>query len=145
AVLFEKDKNKITTSTLFHWLSIGLLLTGLGYILTTPLLLSGLPFTQKGMSASYSIFSSGLCIIVLSIFYIINEKLKLTVNILTTMGKNPLVLYFLQAILIFLLTVFLLDKIQNIYLSHFVSAFVILFICYTVAKILEIKSIFIKI
>ncbi len=145
AVLFEKETNKISLSTLLYWLIIGLLLTGLGYILTKPLLFSGLPFTQRGMTASYSIFSSGLCIIALSIFYIINEKLKLTVNALTTMGKNPLVLYFLQAILIFILKISIFDKIQNIYLSHFISAFVILFICYIVAKTLEVKSIFVKV
>lgn len=145
AVLFEENGNKVSPLTFLSWLILGLFLTGLGYFLTIPSLWPALPFTQKGMTASYSFFSSGLCIISLCIFYIINEKLKFTVNALTTMGKNPLVLYFLQAILLFIISISILEKIQDIYLSHYISAIFVLFICYIVARILEIKSIYIKV
>lgn len=145
ALLFENSKNKVSLSTFLSWLLFGLFLIGLGYLLTTPYSFSPLPFTQKGMTASYSIFSSGLCSIVLCIFFLINEKLKFAINALTTMGKNPLVLYFLQAILIFVMRFSILNRIQNCFIAPFVSTFVILIICYSIAKILEIKSIYIKV
>ncbi len=145
AVFFENNRNKVSLQTFLCWLFGGLLLIGFGYFLSSPVLLPALPFTQKGMTASYSIFSSGLCIIALCFFYIINEKVKITINALTTIGKNPLVIYFLQAILIFILQVSLLEKMQNGTLPIFITVFVILSICYIVAKILEIKSIFIKV
>ncbi len=145
AVLFENDKNKGFFPIFLSWLLFGLFLIALGYFLTTPYSFFALPFTQKGMTASYSIFSSGLCSIVLCIFFIINEKLKFAINALTTMGKNPLVLYFLQAILIFVMGFSVLNRIQNYFIAPFVSAFVILTICYSIAKILEIRSIYIKV
>ncbi len=145
AVLFEYNKENVSLTTFLSWLFSGLFLTTLGYLLSLDYLGITLPFTQKGMTASYSIFSSGLCIIALCIFFGINEKLQLTINALTTMGKNPLVLYFLQAILIFIMNISLPEKIQNFHLSPFIFSFIIIFISYTVAKILEIKSIYIKV
>ncbi len=143
AVSFESERGNVSTRTLKYWFITGILLTFVGYLLTKSYF--SLPFTQKGMTASYSIFSAGLCALALCGFYIVNEKIHFTINALSTMGKNPLVLYFLQAILIVALSSTMLDKIQDISFSFLISSLVILLICYIVAKILEVKSIYIKV
>lgn len=148
AVYFERDKASLSFSTFSIWLFGGIFFIVLGWLLTNPisdLLHISLPFTQKGMTASYTIFASGLCSIVLCLFYAVNEKLKLVINPLTTMGRNPLVLYFLQAILVVITILLLPENIKNHLITPYLSSFVILLVCYIVARILEIKSIYIKV
>ncbi len=148
AVYFERDKASLSFSTFSVWLFGGIFLVVLGWLLTNPisdLLHISLPFTQKGMTASYTIFASGLCSIALCLFYAVNEKLKLVINPLTTMGRNPLVLYFLQAILVVITILLLPENIKNHLITPYLSSLVILLVCYIVARILEIKSIYIKV
>jgi predicted acyltransferase len=148
AVYFERDKRNLSLSTFSLWLFSGIFLTLFGWFLANPVSnfwSMSLPFTQKGMTASYSLFSSGLCSITLCLFYIINERFKLVIHPFTTMGRNPLVLYFLQAILIFIALYLLPENIHNRYITPYLTSLIILLICYTVAKILEIKSIYIKV
>ncbi len=165
ATLFEKtlikektksalEKSKAETYKLLLWWSVyGITLTISGFLIAHPPSLSifslpfntSLSFTQRGMTISYSIFASGLCALSLPVFYVLNELIKVSIPFISTMGKNPLVLYFLQAILIFLSLSGLPDGIKNIDYFHYILAGCILLICYIVARILEKRSIYIKV
>ncbi|MCA1900855.1 MAG: heparan-alpha-glucosaminide N-acetyltransferase domain-containing protein [Candidatus Hydrogenedens sp.] len=147
AIHFEKNKN-VFPKTFSYWLLGGIILTLFGWILAHPisiLPMSSLPFTQKGMTASYSLFFAGLCSTSLCTFYLINEKINIIVKPFTTMGKNSLVLYFLQAILIVILRLILPEYLYNYSMTPYIASIGILLLCFIVAKMLEIKSIYIKV
>lgn len=149
---FEKSKAE-TYKLLLWWTVYGTTFTVLGFLIahsssfSTSLLPfnKSLPLSQRGMTISYSIFASGLCGLSLPVFYVLNELIKVSIPFINTMGKNPLVLYFLQAILIFLSLSGLPDGIKNMDYFHYILAGCILLVCYIVAKILEKKSIYIKV
>lgn len=53
-------------------------------------------FSQKAMSAPYTLYSTGLSFLTLPVFYVLCERFKITFPTLTVMGKNALVLYILH-------------------------------------------------
>ncbi|MCX8063622.1 MAG: heparan-alpha-glucosaminide N-acetyltransferase domain-containing protein [Candidatus Hydrogenedentes bacterium] len=144
--LSDKIRKKQALKTLLSWFILGCLISISGiFMVNLPFIDISIPFTQKGMTASYSLFSSGLCGISLVMFYLLNEFIRIVIPFVNTMGKNPLVLYFLQAILIFLTTSLLPDEIKQNNLSPYVLGFCIILVCYIVARTLEKKSIYIKV
>lgn len=158
ATLFEKNllpgrpsSNDIPktqlSKTLFFWFTFGIITTVLGFFIAYPPFpnLTSIPFTQRGMTISYSIFSSGLCGISIVFFYLLNETAKILIPFINTMGKNPLVLYFLQAVMIFIFLYFIPSELKQLNFFPYALGTSILLICYAVAKILEIKSIYVKV
>lgn len=57
------------------------------------------PFSQKGMSAPYTLYSTGLSFAALLAAHLLCDRLQLRFPLLTVLGMNPLVIYLLQAIL----------------------------------------------
>ncbi len=144
--LIKDTNNSFTNKLLFKWFILGTLLTMIGYLLAhSPFTEINIPFTQRGMTISYSIFSAGLCGLSIVIFYVANEIINIKIPFINTMGKNPLILYFIQAILIFLSLSLLPDFIKNSQYFHYILAMGILTACYVVAKTLEKRSIYIKV
>ena len=63
------------------------------------------PFSQYAMSAPYPIYATGLCFFTVLFFYVLCEWFGIVTPHLTTLGRNPLVLYLLQAALVLLVRV----------------------------------------
>lgn len=141
----QQEKRQISRHVLIHWFSLAVSLTLIGFTFTLPTIFDPIPFTQKGMTISYSVFSAGLCGIATTMGFIIHEQFKLTFKPLSTCGKNPLVIYFLQAILNELTLFILPSHLKSLYPTPIVVALGITLFCYIVAKYLETKSIYIKV
>ena len=60
------------------------------------------PFSQYGMTAPYTLYSTGLCFLTVLAFYLFCDLCKIRFPYLTVLGYNPLVLYLLQALLVLL-------------------------------------------
>ncbi len=56
-------------------------------------------FSQYGMGAPYPVYSTGLCFLTVLAFHLVCDRAGLSFPPLTVMGRNPLVLYLLQAVL----------------------------------------------
>lgn len=101
------------------------------------------PFSQFGMSAPYPVYATGLCFASVAFFLLLNREGRFEVRPLTTLGKNPLVIYLLQAVLV---------GIADVYINPALSipTALLLFggvlgICYGVAWYLESTGRIIKI
>lgn len=57
------------------------------------------PFTQTGMTIPYTLYSTGLAFLAFLAFYTVCEMLHWCLPHLSVLGRNPLVLYLLQAVL----------------------------------------------
>lgn len=100
-------------------------------------------FSPYAMTAPYPLYAAGLSFFCILIFYWICEVWGARLPLLTPMGKNPLVLYLLQAILV-LVAEFLISDSLGI-LPAFGLFMTVLCICYGVGRYLEIKGCIIKI
>lgn len=60
------------------------------------------PFSQRGMTASYAVVSSGISTLAYLAFHILADRCGLFLPIFRTFGKNPLFLYLLHFLLIYL-------------------------------------------
>lgn len=80
--------------------SLGILLAIVGWTLRLewPGIKAAWPFTQYGMSAPYPIAAAGLCFLTLAGFHALCDMARVQLPHLTVLGRNPLVLYLLQAI-----------------------------------------------
>ena len=101
------------------------------------------PFSQFGMSAPYPLYASGLCFATVLGFYFLRARLNLHVPFLTTLGRNPLVLYMMQGALVLIVRAVIPATISiTASLAWF---FVVFGLCYCAAKYLENKGRYIKI
>lgn len=100
-------------------------------------------FSQFGMSAPYPVYAAGLCFLTAGIFYLACEVIGVSVSPLTTLGKNPLVIYLVQAVLV-VVAEFTLDHGMGIPGILFWFT-IVLGICYGIAWYLERSGRIIKI
>ncbi len=101
------------------------------------------PFTQYGMSAPYPIAASGLCFLTLAGFYALCDMAGIQLPHLTVLGRNPLVLYLVQAVITGIGKVTLPATLPASYaLCGFAAAYAL---CYGVARTLHRKGIIVKI
>ena len=57
-------------------------------------------FSQFAMTAPYPVYAAGLCFLTVLVFYALCEWFGIALPHLTVLGRNPLVLYLLQAALV---------------------------------------------
>ncbi len=101
------------------------------------------PFSQFGMSAPYTLYASGLCFATVLGFYFLRERLNFRAPFLTTMGRNPLVLYMMQGVLVLVMRAVIPATVSS---ATAVICFCVVFgLCYGAAKYLENKGRYIKI
>lgn len=62
------------------------------------------PFSQYWMTAPYPVFSAGICFCTVAAFVLLCDVLKARLPMLTPLGRNPLFLYLLQALLVLLVS-----------------------------------------
>ncbi len=121
-------------------LSWGLPLTIVGLILS-----SHWPFSQKFMTCSYSITSTGLGFLAFLAFHAVNDLWGKSLPHLSTLGKNALLVYLLHTILFRIVRV---SDITNRYANALVALTVfavIYLVCYLSSLYLEKKNKFLKI
>jgi predicted acyltransferase len=63
------------------------------------------PFSQFAMTAPYPVYATGLCFITVLFFYVLCERFGIVLPHLSALGRNPLVLYLLQAVLVLLVRI----------------------------------------
>ena len=101
------------------------------------------PFSQYGMTAPYPLYATALCFLTVLGFYLFCEVFRLRAPLLTTLGKNPLVIYLLQAALVLAAKMVVSPAVGWIAAA---GVFVgVLLLCYGLARYLEIKGRIIKI
>ena len=101
------------------------------------------PFSPYGMTAPYPLYATALCFVTVLGFYLFCEVFRLRLPLFTTLGKNPLVIYLLQAALVLALRMFISPEIG---MASAMAAFLaVLLLCYGFARYLEIKGRIIKI
>lgn len=101
------------------------------------------PFSQYGMTAPYPLYATALCFLAVLGFYLFCEVFRLRVPLFTTLGKNPLVIYLLQAALVLAVRVLFSPDIGRAGAAG--VFFAVLLPCYGLARYLEIKGRIIKI
>lgn len=119
---------------LMLWLAVpAVMLSAAGWLLRMewPGVKSFWPFSQYAMSAPYPLYAAGLCFVTVLLFYLACERLEITLPHLTLLGRNPLVLYLLQAALVLVARVVVPD---DIFCVGALLCFAIIYgICYGVA------------
>lgn len=57
------------------------------------------PFSQRGMTSSYTVFATGLAVLTYLAFYVLADRGGVKIPVLSPLGKNPLLLFLLQDLL----------------------------------------------
>lgn len=104
-------------------------------------------FSQYAMTAPYPVYATGLCFATVLIFFVLCEGLGVTLPQLTVVGRNPLVLYLLQALLVLVLRVLLhlYPQCSDSVLCSLIAFFIVYGCCYVVALALYSRGKVIKI
>ncbi len=100
------------------------------------------PFTQYGMSAPYPLYATGLCFATLLVFHLLCDRARIEAPHLTVLGRNPLVLYLLQGLLVNL-TPFVVPDSAPVWLAA--ATFAVNYtVCYALARVLHARNIVVK-
>jgi predicted acyltransferase len=136
-----KDRRRIVWTCL-GW---GVALCALGWLLRAewPGLKEAWPFTQRGMTMPYALYSTGLCFLMYLPFYFICDVRGWKLPHLTALGMNPLVIYIVQQALGDMHGSFLVPDDSTPYMA--VLGFTAFYLaCYAVAWRLEKDRVVIK-
>ena len=101
------------------------------------------PFSQYGMTAPYPLYATALCFLTVLGFYLFCEVFRLRALLLTTLGKNPLAIYLLQAALVLAASVIVSPALG--WAGATTVFLMVLSLCYGFARYLEITGRVIKI
>ena len=103
-------------------------------------------FSQFTMTAPYPVYAAGLCFLTVFIFYVVCEDVGVVFPHLTILGRNPLVLYLLQAVLVLLIRacIYFFDDLNESFFGALLSLLFVYGLCYLVARHLYIKGKVIK-
>jgi predicted acyltransferase len=105
---------------------------------------SAWPFTQRGMTAPYPLYSAGLCFLMYLPFYWICDVKGWRIPHLAVLGMNPLVIYIVQQALLEMHGTFVVPKDSGVVMA--LVGFAALYLaCYAVAWRLATDKIVIKI
>ena len=104
------------------------------------------PFSQFAMTAPYPVFATGLCFFTISVFYLLCECAGIVFPQLTALGRNPLVLYLLQAGLVLVVrgTMQLWSGLSESVAGALLVFLFVYGVCYMVAQNLYVKGKVIK-
>ena len=104
------------------------------------------PFSQFAMTAPYPVYAAGLCFLTVFIFYIICEYMDLAFPHLTILGRNPLVLYLLQAVFVLLVRacIYFFGWLSESFFGALLSVLFVYILCYLIAHHLYVKGKVIK-
>lgn len=136
-----KDRRGIVWTCLI-W---GLVLSLMGWALRAewPGLKAEWPFTQRGMTMPYALYSTGLCFLMYLPFYLLCDVRGWKFPHLATLGMNPLVIYIVQQALGDMHGSFIVSGDSSLYMAVLgFTAFY--FACYAVAWRLEKDRVVIK-
>ncbi|HOC68604.1 MAG: hypothetical protein BWX80_00722 [Candidatus Hydrogenedentes bacterium ADurb.Bin101] len=128
-----------------RFFSIGLFITIAGVLLRAewPWLKLIWPFSAYAMTTPYPVYASGLCFLTVLLFYLSAEIFQVPIPFLTTLGKNPLVIYLLQAVLVLVMGG-IVDTSMTVVPALALFA-ILVGICYGAARYLEVTGRIIKI
>ena len=136
--LFSKTPSRFIIKTVIG----GAILMVAGYIMSRLQPSELWQFSQRSMTMTYPIFSTGLSFVVFAAFFWLADQKKINLPHLTILGMNPLVLYILQGVIIELHGDFLPE---NAPLWQALSGFLVIYlICYLVALYLHKNKWFVK-
>ncbi len=97
-VLAERNLKKFVLSCL-GW-GVGLCALGWLFHMEWPGVKDGWPFSARYMTAPFPLWAAGLCFLQLLGFHILCDKLHLRVPTFSSVGRNPLVIYIAQSLLL---------------------------------------------
>jgi predicted acyltransferase len=101
------------------------------------------PFTQYGMSAPYPVAAAGIAFLLMAVFYVMSDVCGMQAPHLNAFGRNPLVLYLLQAALILCSRLFLPP--DTGFRTVLLELAALYGVCYGVARILHGRNRIIRI
>lgn len=101
------------------------------------------PFSQYWMTAPYSLYSTGLSFLACAFFLWFCDRRGWKFPHLTVLGRNPLVLYLIQYVLIGLHGAFLAQRDAPVFMA-LLSFAAFYMVCYAVARRLYVDGIIIK-
>jgi len=83
---------------------------GMGFVLIVlSLLLSSIvPFNRLESSATYMLFSAGFSFLIVAVFYIAGEKKNIDIRLLSLLGRNSLLLWTAQYVVVYLPILYIL-------------------------------------
>lgn len=129
-LIASRDNRTIVVGSL-AW---GLALCAAGWLLKVPWseLKAEWPFTQRGMTAPYPLYSTGLCFLMYLPFYWICDIKNWRFPMLTVLGMNPLVIYIVQYALLELYNTFVVPEDSGV-LRALLGFTALILACYAVA------------
>ena len=133
-------KNERVSRFIWRALGCGLFLTILGYALSV-----FWPFSQRAMTCSYAVCSSGISILAVLVFYLLADVWRKPLPHLSLLGRHALAVYLVQNVLVssWHNTKFLFNKDSGIAVA--LLGFAAIYCgCYCVARYLEKNRYFIK-
>lgn len=140
-LIATRDNRKI----LYGCLAWGIVLSVLGWALKLPWgeFKAEWPFTQRGMTIPYPLYSTGLCFLMYLPFYWICDVKNWRFPILTILGMNPLVIYTVQYALLELYDTFIVPEDSGVVLA-LLGFTALMGACYAVAWRLYKDNVVIK-
>ena len=133
------------TRILGAYAALAVITTGLGWFLRAPWA-DYKPlwhFSQTAMTSPYTLYSTGLCFISLLAFHVLCDRASVRLPHLTLLGRNPLVLYLLQALLCILIEM-LVPSSATLALS--IGSFLVAYgLVYAAARFMDRHGILVKI
>ena len=126
-------------------LAWGVALSALGWLLKWPWgeFKAHWPFSQKGMSAPYALYSTGIALLTFIPFHLLADVWGKRLPHLSVLGSNALVLYIAQAVLI---SFFHANIGRDVSLFITVTTYIAVYaLCYALAAELHRRKIFIKV
>ncbi|HNR29593.1 MAG TPA: heparan-alpha-glucosaminide N-acetyltransferase domain-containing protein [Candidatus Hydrogenedentes bacterium] len=134
------ERRRILTATL----GLGAVLVGMGWLFGAAWgeFKPFWPFSQYAMTSPYVLYSTGLCFLTLAAFYLLCDIARVRLPHLGVLGKNPLVLYLIQAGLCILIEVVVR---QDAPMFIAFAAFLMNYgVVYTVGRALDRRGIILK-
>ncbi|HOX39016.1 MAG TPA: heparan-alpha-glucosaminide N-acetyltransferase domain-containing protein [Candidatus Brocadiia bacterium] len=92
--------------------------------------------SQKGMTISYTVGSTGVSMLVFLAFYLLNDVLRITVPHMSVLGRNPLLLYAIHSTIYSAVGYRLFPDDSPAY-KGWIGFAVVYLICYAIARFLD--------
>ena len=100
------------------------------------------PFSKHALSLSYILFMTGVASALLALLVVVNEIVKVTIPLAGPVGRNPLALYMLHAVLGVVLHALIPDSVSA--LCAWALTFLILVMCVAAALLLDAKRAYLR-
>lgn len=101
-----------------------------------------IPFNRTAVSASFILFASGFCFMLVALFYIIGERMKKDIVLFSMFGRNALVMWITQYLVLFFPLLFIVQGCCFFYSWMAIGpAIIMMVVYYVIADILDWKKI----